>query len=59
LTIQSIIDIWESTPQEEKNKSFNVKEKEVMARVSLFFKRIFFKTEGGDYEGVQSFLKRG
>jgi len=43
LTTLRIIDIWKSTLRKKKNKSFNLKEKEVMARVPLFFNEFFSK----------------
>jgi hypothetical protein len=59
LTTLSIIDIWESTFRKKKNKSLNLQREGGDNKGTPVFERILFKIEGGDYEGVQSFSKRG
>jgi len=56
LTIQSIVDIWESTLRKQK-QIIQSKREGGDGKGTLVFERILFKIEGGDYEGVQSFSK--
>jgi hypothetical protein len=42
-----------------KEKSLNFRREGGDGKGTLGFERILFKIEGGDYEGVQSFSKRG
>jgi hypothetical protein len=61
LTIQSIIDIWKFISEEAKigaRESTEMKGGDYRIRVMhcfIYFFRIAFPIEGGDYEGVQSF----
>jgi hypothetical protein len=58
LTTESIIDIWNFTLRNKK-QIIQSKRRGGDGKGTLVFQRMLFKIEGGDYEGVQSFSKRG
>jgi hypothetical protein len=46
-------------PRKKKEQIIKSKREGGDGKGTLIFERILFKIEGGDYEGVQSFSKRG
>jgi hypothetical protein len=45
--------------RKKKQQTANLQREGGDGKGTLIFERILFKIEGGDYEGVQSFSKRG